>query len=272
MNKISTFLKGPIFVILLNRNLIVSLAIRDLSSRYRGSYLGYFWSLVTPLVMLVLYTFIFKNVFGSKWPVENLTNASFAMILYTGITTFNIFSECILKAPNLVLNNVSYVKKIVFPLDALPWISIVQSLFHALMAFLVWIAAYFLLIGQPSIKILLLPIIVTPLIFITLGFAWLLSSIGVYVKDLSEFLGSVIAGLMFLSPIFYPITAIPEEFRYLIYLNPVTPTINFVRDILNWNLPIDWFFWAKYAVVSYIFSCFGLLWFQKTRVGFADVL
>lgn len=222
--------------------------------------------------MLALYTFVFKNVFGSKWPVSNLSNTNFAMILYTGILTFNIFSECLLKAPNLVINNISYVKKIVFPLDVLPWISICHPVFQAFMAFFIWILAYFILIGQPPTRILLFPIVIIPLIFIILGFSWLLSSIGVFLRDLPEIIGGIIAALMFLSPIFYPITAIPEEFRFLIYFNPITPSIGFVRDVLNWNLSIDWVFWTQYTLGSYIFSCFGLLWFQKTRVGFADVL
>lgn len=255
-----------------NRNLIRALVKREVVGRYRGSFMGLFWSFLNPLFMLAVYTFVFSFVFKARWSVGSDSKAEFALVLFSGLMVFNIFADCINKSPSLIVANVNYVKKVVFPLEVLPWVMIGASLFHAAVSLLVWVVAYCIFFGYPSISIVFLPLVILPLILFIVGLSWGVSSLGVYLRDVAQFIGIVVTTMMFVSPIFYPATALPEQYRQYLYMNPLTPVIEQVRDVLFWGRVPDFKLLAIYTIISMLVAFGGFAWFQKTRKGFADVL
>jgi lipopolysaccharide transport system permease protein len=222
--------------------------------------------------MLLVYTFVFKGVFNSTWGGREERNFDFSLLLFIGLIIYNFFSECISKSPTLIISNVNYVKKIIYPLEILPWINIFASLFHSLVSFAVLLLMYTLIIGLPKATVLFLPIVFMPLIFLTLGLSWLLSSTGVYLRDLSQLIGVFLNLTMFLSPIFYPISAFPAWASPLVYINPLAIIIEQSRNVLFWGKHPDILMVAINYIVTICIAYIGFVWFQKTRSGFADVL
>jgi lipopolysaccharide transport system permease protein len=255
-----------------NRHLILSMTKREVIGRYKGSMIGILWSFITPVFMLLVYTFVFSVVFQARWSAGSESKTEFALVLFAGLIVYNLFSECINKSHDLILRNVNYVKKVVFPLEILPWVNLGAALFHGVISIFVWVVAYLFLFGLPHYTILLLPFVFLPLIFLIMGFSWALASTGVYIRDVSQFIGILTTTLMFLSPIFYPITALPENYRVYLYLNPLTPIIEEVRNVLFWGQLPDFMTLGIYLAGSTIIAWLGFAWFQKTRKGFADVL
>lgn len=255
-----------------NRDLVCTLVRREVLGRYQGSILGLLWSFFNPLVMLSVYTFVFSVVFNARWHVANNSKAEFALILFAGLIVFNLFTDCLSRAPGLVLANVNYVKKVVFPLEILPWVVMGSALFHAVVSFIVWLIFYFICIGLPPASAMLLPVILLPVILFTLGFSWILASLGVFLRDVAQAIGILTTVLMFLSPIFYPLSAIPIEYRPLLFLNPLTIALEQVRNVLVWGKHPDILVFSVYLTASALVAWLGFAWFQKTRKGFADVL
>ncbi|WP_127960352.1 ABC transporter permease [Serratia microhaemolytica] len=255
-----------------NRDLIIASVKREVLGRYRGSVMGIMWSFINPMFMLAVYTVVFSVVFKARWGGGNDSKTEFAMVLFAGLIIFNLFSECINRAPSLVLSNVNYVKKILFPLEVLPVITLFSAVFHFLISLSVWFLAYAFFFGLPHATVFLLPLIIMPfLIFIT-GVTWILASLGVYLRDISQVIGVVTSVLMFLSPIFYPISALPEAYRQFLYFNPLTPVIEMVRDVLYWGRIPSFSLLGVYWIVGLSVAWFGFFCFQKMRKGFADVL
>ena len=255
-----------------NRELIRSLTQREVIGRYRGSILGMFWSFFNPVLMLAVYTFVFSVVFKARWNTGSDSRNEFALVLFAGLMVFNLFSECVNRAPTLILSNVNYVKKVVFPLEILPWVSLGSALFHTLISLGVWLLFYAIFFGVPPVTAWHLPVVVIPLIAFTLGISWFLASLGVYLRDVSHVIGLLTTILMFLSPIFYPVSALPVQYRGLFQLNPLTSTIEMVRDVLIWGKLPDWTLYGVSLALALLVVCLGFAWFQKTRKGFADVL
>jgi lipopolysaccharide transport system permease protein len=222
--------------------------------------------------MLTVYTFVFSVVFKARWGAGSDSKTEFALILFAGLIVFNLFSECILKAPTVILSNVNYVKKVIFPLEILPWVILGSAMFHALISIGVWLVAYMILFGLPHPTALLLPLILLPLPLFIMGLTWALASLGVYLRDVSQFIGIFTTVLMFLSPIFYPTSALPEDYRHLLLLNPLTIVIEQVRDVLFWGRVPDLLGYSAGLVGAAFIAWLGFSWFQKTRKGFADVL
>ncbi|MCK4787833.1 MAG: ABC transporter permease [Desulfobacteraceae bacterium] len=258
--------------LLINRQLIVQMTKREVVGRYRGSVLGLAWSFFNPVFMLAVYTFVFSVVFKARWSGGSDSKTEFALILFAGLIVFNLFAECVNRAPGLILANVNYVKKVVFPLEILPCVSLGAALFHALISLGVWLIAYLILFGLPHLTVLLLPLVLLPLLLLIMGLSWWLASLGVYLRDVSQFIGMATTVLMFLSPIFYPVTALPERFRHLLLLNPLTPALGQIRDVLFWGKVPDMTFLLVYLLSTALVAWLGFAWFQKTRKGFADVL
>ncbi|MDO9482790.1 MAG: ABC transporter permease [Hydrogenophaga sp.] len=255
-----------------NRGLIRNLVHREVVGRYKGSMLGIFWSLVTPIFMLAVYTFVFSVVFKARWSSGSESKSEFALVLFAGLLVFNLFSECISRAPGMVLANTNYVKKVVFPLEILPWVTLGSALFHFTVSLGVWLVAYFFLIGAPHWTALLLPLIILPFALFVMGLSWTLASLGVYLRDVGQFIGIMVQVLMFMTPIFYPASALPEQFQKLMFFNPLTPPIEMVREVMYWGDPPNILIWLGGVMVSLLTSLLGFTWFQKTRKGFADVL
>ena len=255
-----------------NRHLIVQMARREIAGRYRGSMMGLAWSFFNPVFMLVVYTFVFSVVFKARWNVGSTSKTEFALVLFAGLIVFNLFSECITRSPSLILANVNYVKKVVFPLEVLPWVALGSALFHFLISLVVWIIAYCIFFGLPQATVLLLPLVVIPLMLFTVGISWALASLGVFFRDVSQFVGLLMTVLMFLSPIFYPASAIPIEYRHYLNLNPLTLAIEQMRNLLFWGKFDGYGTLFFYSIGALASASAGFAWFQKTRKGFADVL
>ncbi len=249
---------------------------REVIGRYRGSFLGLLWTFVNPILMLAIYTFVFGVVFKIRLDPQNTDiyddKFAFALLLFTGLILFNLFSECLSRSPGLVLANVNYVKKVIFPLEILPLVSLGSALFHAGISFLV-LVTFMLVIDHPiHWTLICLPIIVLPLLLLIMGLSWMLASIGVYVRDIGQFIGLILTMLLFLSPIFYPASALPESVRDYLFLNPLSFVIEQARAVTLYGQLPDWSGLAAYYMLASIVAWAGLMWFMKTRKGFADVL
>ena len=256
-----------------NRQLIWQMTQREVVGRYRGSFMGLAWSFFHPLFMLCVYTFVFSVVFKMKWGIgSEESKASFAITLFVGMIIHGLFAECVNRAPGLILSNVNYVKKVVFPLEILPMVAMSSALFQAIVSVMVLLAAFFTMNGYLHWTVLLLPAVVLPLTIATLGFAWFLASLGVFARDIGQITGIITTVMMFLAPVFYPVSALPKEYQPLIMANPLTFIIEQARDVLLGGRLPDWHGLAIYSLISITFAWAGFWWFQKTRKGFADVL
>jgi len=255
-----------------NRGLINSLIKREVVGRYRGSFMGILWSFFNPVFMLAVYTFVFSVVFEARWRGGSNSKSEFALILFAGMLVYNLFAECANRSPGLILSNVNYVKKIIFPLEILPVVALGAAAFHLLVGVLVWLLFYALFFGMPQPTLLLLPFILLPLMLFTLGIAWLLASLGVYLRDVGQIVGVATTALLFLSPVFYPVSALPENYQTLLHFNPLTPVIEQTRQILISGTMPNVTLWSLYLIGSSTVAWFGFAWFQRTRRGFADVL
>ncbi|MGF6570699.1 lipopolysaccharide transport system permease protein [Paraburkholderia sp. GAS333] len=256
-----------------HRQLLVELAWRETIGRYKGSMFGLLWSLLIPLMMLGIYTFVFSEIFKSRWGAGSYTSKSaFAVILFAGLIIFNMFSECVSRAPGIVLSNQNFVKKVVFPLEILPCVTVLSALFHALVSMVVLLVFEFIGFGFIPATALLAPLIIIPFVLFVLGVTWWLSATGVYLRDIGQTIGIFITGLMFVSPIFFPLSSFPERWRFLANFNPLTYPIETMRSLVVLGQPLEWDSWAKYVTFAVVFAWFGFAWFQKARRGFADVL
>lgn len=256
-----------------NRQLILQMSKREVVGRYRGSVMGMAWSFFNPVLMLAVYTFVFSVVFQTRWGVAGeASKTSFAILLFVGMIVHGLFAECANRAPSLILGNVNYVKKVVFPLEILPWVAMGSALFHAAISLLVLLVAQLVFHQSLPWTVVLFPLVLLPLLLATMGAAWFLAAIGVYLRDVSQTIGIITTVLLFLSPIFYPISALPEQYRIWLHLNPLTFIIEEGRKTLVFGQMPDWSGWGVYMVVSVAIAWMGFWWFQKTRKGFADVL
>ena len=255
-----------------NRSLVAALIRREVLGRYRGSMMGILWSFFNPVFMLAVYTFVFSVVFKARWNSGSDSKTEFALVLFAGLLVFNLFSECLNRASGLVLANINYVKKVVFPLEVLPWVSLGAALFHACVSLIVWLLTYCLFYGLPQPTLLLLPLVWLPLLMLTLGLSWALASLGVYLRDVAQLVGLATTVLMFVSPIFYPSSALPSQYRIVLLLNPLSPIIEMTRDVLFWGRLPDLTILGLYLLATALAAWLGFYMFQKTRKGFADVL
>jgi lipopolysaccharide transport system permease protein len=255
-----------------NKSLLRHLIKREIVGRYRGSILGILWSFINPLVMLAVYTVVFGYVFQSRWGVATDNVHNFALVLFAGLIVFNLFSECVSRAPNLILSNVNYVKKVVFPLELLPWVSLGAALFHFIIGLSVVVV--FNLVVNHTIEwtIIFLPVLLFPLGLLIVGVSWFLASLGVFLRDISQVIGLVLSVLLFLSPLFYPVSAVPEPFRALLYANPLTYVIDQARGLILWGRLPSIVGLAQYSLSASVTAYLGFYFFQRARKGFADVL
>ncbi len=255
-----------------NKQLIWQMTKREVLSRYRGSVLGLAWAFFNPLLMLVVYTVVFSVVFKARWDVGSDSKVEFALVLFIGLIIHSVFAECLMRAPGLILSNVNYVKKVVFPLEILPWVIVGSAIFNAAISLIVW-ALFFIVVNHTlNWTVLFVPIIFLPLVLFSFGISWFLASLGVYLRDVGQITGVVTTFLLFMSPILYPISMLPEPYRIILYLNPLTFIIEQARDVLMWGKPPDYLIVSISLAISTLVAWLGYAWFQKTRNGFADVL
>ncbi len=256
-----------------NRQLIVQMTRREVVGRYRGSVMGLAWSFFNPILMLAVYTFVFSVVFKARWGTgRDESQTTFAIVLFVGMIVFGLFSEMANRAPGLVLANVNYVKKVIFPLEILPVIGLGAALFHSLISLGVLLTAILLIKGSLVWTVIFFPLILMPLLIGTLGVAWFLASLGVFVRDVGQTIGIFTTVLMFISPVFFPISALPEKYQIWLILNPLTFVIEQSRAVMIFGKQPDWVGLGIYTGAALLVAWAGYWWFQKTRKGFADVI
>ena len=255
-----------------NASLILQLTRREISARYRGSVLGLAWSFVTPMLMLAIYTFVFSVVFQTRWASPLNNRFEFALVLFAGLIVFSIFAECVGRAPALLAENPSYIKRIVFPLEARAWVVMMTTLFNAMVSFTILFVAYGIIIGVPPLTVLWLPLVLAPLILMTLGLVWFLASTGLFIRDIRQFVGIIVPVLMFASPLFYPISALPAQVRGYIHLNPLAVAMEQVRDVALFGNAPGLRMLLLSLVLSLAVAWAGVVWFRITKRGFADVV
>jgi lipopolysaccharide transport system permease protein len=246
---------------------------REVAGRYKGSALGLAWSFFNPVLMLAVYTFVFSVVFKARWGLGGEeSKTQFAVVLFVGMIVHGLFAEVLNRAPGLILANVNYVKKVVFPLEILPVISMGAALFHSLISLGVLLIAFVIFNGYLHWTAVFTPLVLLPLVILTLGLAWMLASLGAFLRDVGQTIGIVTTVMLFLAPVFYPVTALPEEYRPWLMANPLTFIIEQAREVLIWGRLPDWIGLGIYTLVATAVAWAGYAWFQKTRKGFADVL
>lgn len=255
------------------RNLIWQMVKREVVGRYRGSLLGVLWSFLNPIFMLAVYTFVFGVVFRARWGGGEIANkADFAIVLFAGLIIYNFFAEMVNRAPGLVVGNANYVKKVVFPLEILPLVTAGSALFHTVVSIGVLLLFQLLSGHGLSATAWLFPVVLAPLVVLCIGLAWILASLGVFLRDIAQVIGLLVTAMFFLSPIVYPASALPESARMLLLANPLVFIIEQGRAVLIWGQWPNWAGLLLYALVSGVVALAGYAWFQKTRSAFADVL
>ena len=253
--------------------LIRILTWRDISGRYRGSLMGSTWSLLTPLLMLAVFTFVFGVVAPSRWPgAEDQGMGMFALRLLAGMVVHGLLSEVLQRAPALITSQPNYVTKVVFPLETLGWVALLTGLFHSAMALLVLVLLNGLFGTGFSPTLLALPLVLLPFALLLLGLGWLLAALGVYLRDLAQVVGPVVMACMFLGPVFYPREAMPALIRPWLSLNPITVPVEQVRLVLFEAQWPQWGVLAQYSLAAIAVYLFGLWAFSKLKKGFADVI
>jgi lipopolysaccharide transport system permease protein len=252
--------------------MLFELTQREIEARYRGSVLGILWSFVVPLLMLAIFTFVFSVVFKARWGQEVTDPSLFALMLFPGMVLHGLLVDVLTRSPTLVVANPNYVKRIVFPLEVLPLVAVGSALFQALVGLVAVALFKLILTGGIPATVLWLPFVVVPFVIFLAGLAWLLSSLGVYVRDLHQMTGVVSTALMFLSPVFYPVDALPQPWRPWIEFNPLTLVLEQTRAVLVFGRAPNLVALGGYSVLACAFAAASLYWFQRTRKGFADVV
>jgi len=256
-----------------NRLLIWQMTRREVAGRYRGSLLGLAWSFLNPLLMLLVYTFVFSVVFKSRWGVNiNESKTDFAIVLFAGMIVFGLFSEIVNRAPGLIISNVNYVKKVIFPLEILPWVSLGTVLFHSSVSLIVLLLLQLVVNLSLPWTALFFPLVLLPLIFACLGLAWFLAALGVFIRDVGQITSVFTTIFMFLSAVFYPLTALPEKYQGWLRLNPLVLIIAESRNVLIFGKLPDWYSLGIALLAGLSTAMAGFWWFQKMRKGFADVI
>ncbi len=270
--RLGHFLAGPFRAFGRDRSLTAQLAWRDILGRYRGANFGLFWSLIGPLMMLAIYALAFGHILGSRWVRPEGEAANFAIVLFIGIIVHGFFAECVSRAPSLMQGNANYVKKVIFPLPVLPWAVVWSALFHMAMNLLVFVLLAGLVYGVFSWYIVLLPVVLAPLVMLTIAATWVISALGVYLRDIGQAVPVVVTGMFFLSSAIIPVESVPEQYRLVFHLNPLTFFIDQARNVALWQVLPDWQGLAAYAVGGLVAMYLAYGWFKLTSRGFADVL
>lgn len=256
-----------------HRDLLYQMSVRDIHARYRGSLLGVLWMILTPLLMLAIYTFVFGVVFQARWGTNGESDTlGFALTLYSGLIVHSLLGDVLTRSTSIILQHGNYVKKVVFPLGILPVMVVSSALFFFIIQLAVLLVVMLLCGYTIPPTALLIPLVIAPLLLFCLGAGWMIASIGVFIRDLQHLMGLLVTMLLFLSPIFYPASALPEAYRPLLYLNPLTPIIENLRAVLMDGRMPDWNMLVAYALLSLLFCQLGHVWFNRTRKGFNDVL
>lgn len=257
----------------LQRQLFFKLWQRDFNDRYRGSYLGILWSLLMPLSSLLVFTLFFGVIFKVRWAGWGDTSLlDLGLILFVGLALYNFFAECLNRAPSLIIAHRNYVKSVVFPLEMLPAMLVTSAAQGLAASLFVIICLQAIFDDSINWMVFLLPITILPLLLLVFGLSAFLAALGVYIRDVQQLIVPLVQLLMFLSPIFYPLSALPDILQSWMHFNPLAIAIEQTRGILLFALLPEWGAYFISLGSSILSAMFGLYWFSSTRKGFADVL
>jgi lipopolysaccharide transport system permease protein len=251
--------------------LILSLTRRELLARYKGSALGVIWALLTPVVTIAIFTFIFAGIFGARFGVSS-SPWDYAIHLFCGLLPWTMFQEAVLQSSTTIVSHANLVKRVVFPLETLPIAQTLSSLGNQLFGTVALLVAILLIRQQFPVSIFWLPVLLIPQLLFTLGVAWLIASLGVFLRDIAQGINLVMMAWMFLTPIIYPESIVPERYRFFVNLNPFTPLVRSYRRVLLEGTAPDWSGLAYFTAFALVSFFFGYWWFARTRKNFADVI
>ena len=262
----------PYLLPLSKADLIYQFARRDIEAKFRQSWLGMAWLLLAPLLMLAIYTLVFRYIFQVRWAPPGEGNLAFALRLYTGLVIFNFFAECINRAPHLLLEQQHLIKKVVFPLEILPWASVLSASVQLCLGGMILLTLQLVGLGAVPLSALALPLVWLPLLPLCLGLSWLLASLGLFIRDIGQVVGLVMSALVFISPVFFPAEVLPRKVQEWMWLNPLAPIMNQTRQVLLQGLWPDWSQWLLSLGSCSVLAVIGAAIFLRLRKGFSDVL
>jgi lipopolysaccharide transport system permease protein len=252
-------------------DLIFSFARRDLQGRYKGSALGIAWAVLTPVVMIAIFTFIFAGIFGARFGASN-SHWDYALYLFCGLLPWTMFQESVQLSSNTIVTHANLVKRVVFPLETLPAAQVFAALGNQLFATIALLIAILAVRQNLQLTALWLPLLLIPQLLFALGAAWLIASLGVFLRDIAQGITLLLMAWMYLTPIIYPESIVPERFRWFIGINPFTSLVRSYRRVFLDGLAPDWRGLLYFTAVALVVFVFGYWWFARTRKNFADVI
>lgn len=264
--------RGLFASLLANRSLIAELTRREIHGKYRGASFGMLWALISPFLMLAVYSLAFGNILKSRWPQTGQGAHSFALILFVGLIVHGFFGECITRAPQLVTQNPNYVKRVVFPLEVLPWPMVLSALFNLFTNLAAFIVLQVAVDHRFVWQIVLFPVAIAPLVILALGVSWWLAALGVYFRDIGQVTSVMVTALLFTSTAIMPLSAVSPGVRWMFNLNPLSYIIDQSRGVALWGQLPDWLGLTTYALFALAFTYLGYWTFMVTKRGFADVI
>jgi len=272
----SACLASPVGVFahfLKRRELLGEFTRLEFSGRYQGTQLGMLWSLVTPLITLGVYTFVFAAVFKTSWSGSGTGGVlEFALSLLTGLACFEVVSGAAARGATVMAENVNFVKKVVFPLEVLPVsVALALAVQSLLSLGLVCAARIFTGAGLPETA-LLAPLGYVPLVLFAAGLGLWLAPVGVAAKDVGHAITAFMQLFFFLTPIVYPLSAVPERYQPILAANPLHVVIEHFRRTLLWGQAPDWTALGLVTLFALVFLLLGFAWFMQLKKVFADVL
>ena len=263
---------GPFSALGKYRHLTLEVTKREVLGRYRGASFGLLWSLINPFLMLIVYTLAFGYILKSRWPGYAGGTTEFALILYMGLIVHGMLAECMIRAPSLIPANANLVTRVVFPLHVLPWTVVLSALFHMLANALIFLLLSLLVRGHVPWTAIMLPLTWLPLVVLSVAISLFLAALGAYLRDIGQVMAALVTAMLFLSSAIVPVTALPERYRIVFELNPLTFIIDQSREVSFFGHMPDWKGLLIYMTVALVAVYAAHAVFQKARRGFADVL
>ncbi|MBT4607372.1 MAG: ABC transporter permease [Thiotrichales bacterium] len=255
-----------------HHSLLKQFAQRDILSRYRGSFFGIGWALLTPLLMLAVYVFAFRVVFNARWPGAEDSTLEFALQVYAGLVVYGMFAETSNRAPRLMIEHTNLIKKVLFPLEIISWSVVLTGLFHTFLSLVVLLITNWAVNHTFSLSIIALPLVLGPMVPLSIGLVWLISALGTYIRDINQVVNLIVSLMVFVSPVFFPLSALPEQWQPLLALNPLAPIIEQTRQVVLEGAWPDWGTIGMMWLTALVVAIAGAYIFHLLRRGFADVL
>jgi lipopolysaccharide transport system permease protein len=261
----------PLWELPARADLIFSFARRDLAARYKGSALGIAWAVLTPIVMIAIFTFIFAGIFGARFGASD-SHWDYALYLFCGLLPWSMFQESVQQSATTIVAHANLVKRVVFPLETLPAAQAFAALGTQLFATIALLIGIVVIRQNLQLTALWFPLLLIPQLLFALGAAWLIASLGVFLRDIAQGVTLLLMAWMYLTPIIYPESIVPERFQWFINVNPFTPLVRSYRHIFLDGLAPDWRGLAYFTAIALVLFVFGYWWFARTRKNFADVI